>query len=99
MDFWSTRRGTGVALLSLVKIQWQQVGVLSVFVACIPLFAVDHHFFGDWHTHLAMVGYVGEHLRTHLTAPLVFHTNETIGRPTPLFYGNFFCPSSAPSAP
>ena len=63
-----------------------------MFVACLPLFAVNHHFFGDWHTHLAMIGYFGQYLRAHGLLPSVFHTNETLGRLTPAFYGNFYLP-------
>lgn len=77
-----------------MRVDWPWAAAVAVLVACIPLFAWQHAFFGDWQNHLAMVRYVGEHLKAHGTLPLAFHTEETIGRATPMFYGNFYLPAA-----
>jgi len=76
-----------------MRLGWPWIGSFAVLVACIPLFAWDHHFFGDWPNHLAMIGYFGEYLKAHAALPAMFHTNETIGRATPLFYGQLCWPA------
>lgn len=76
-----------------MTLRWPWIAAFAVFVACIPLFAWNHQFFGDWPNHLAMIGYVGEYLKAHACLPTTFHTNETVGRATPMFYGNFCLPA------
>jgi len=75
-----------------MTLRWPWIALFVVFVVCIPLFAPDHLFFGDWPNHLAMIGYAGESLKAHATLPATFDTNDTIGRATPLFYGSLFLP-------
>jgi hypothetical protein len=77
----------------LITLRWPWIAAFAVFVACIPLFAWNHQFFCDWPNHLAMIGYVGEYLKAHAVLPATFHTNETIGRATPMFYGNLYLPA------
>jgi hypothetical protein len=72
--------------------RWYWIALFAVFVACIPLFATDHCFYGDWPNHIGMIGYVGEYLRAHAALPATFHTGHTVGRATPMFYGNVFLP-------
>jgi hypothetical protein len=76
-----------------MTLRWPWFAAFAVFVACIPLFAWDHHFYCDWPNHLAMIGYVGEYLKAHASLPATFHTNETIGRATPMFYGDLYLPT------
>jgi hypothetical protein len=76
-----------------MTLKWHWIAVFAVFVACIPLFAWNHQFFGDWPNHVAMFGYFGEYLRTHGSLAAVFHTNDTVGRATPLFYNNLSLPA------
>ena len=72
--------------------RWYWIAVFAVFVACIPLFATDHYFYGDWPNHVGMIGYVGEYIKAHAALPATFHTSQTVGRATPMFYGNVFLP-------
>jgi hypothetical protein len=77
----------------VITLRWAWIAAFAVFVACIPLFAVDHYFFGDWPNHLGMIGYFGEYMKVHAGLPAVFSTQQTVGRATPLFYGNAFLPA------
>jgi hypothetical protein len=74
-------------------LRWPWIAAFAVFVVCIPLFAWNHQFFGDWVNHLAMFGYVGEYLKAHGCLPAIIHTNDTVGRATPIFYGNICLPA------
>jgi hypothetical protein len=76
-----------------MTLRWPWIAAFAVFVACIPLFAWNHHFFCDWPNHLGMIGYVGEYLKAHGGLPGTFDTNQTVGRATPLFYGNLYLPA------
>jgi hypothetical protein len=69
-----------------MTLRWPWIAAFAVFVACIPLFAWNHHFFLDWPNHLAMIGYVGEYVKAHGWLPTTFDTNQSVGRATPLFY-------------
>jgi hypothetical protein len=80
-------------LITFMTLRWPWIAAFAVFVACIPLFAWNHHFYCDWPNHLAMIGYVGESLKAHGALPATFDTAETIGRATPMFYGNLYLPA------
>ena len=73
--------------------RWPWIAIFAVFVACIPLFAWNHQFFGDWPNHLGMIGYFGEYIKAHAGLPATFQTLQTVGRPTPLFYGDLYLPA------
>jgi hypothetical protein len=75
-----------------MTLRWPWFAAFAIFVACIPLFAVDHYFYGDWPNHLGMIGYFGEYLKAHAAVPAVVHSTQTIGRATTLFYGGVFLP-------
>src|SRR5579871_2954186 len=75
-----------------MTLRWPWIAACAVFVACIPLFGVDHYFYGDWPNHLGMIGYFAEYIKAHGWLPSMFNTKSTIGRATPLFYGNAFLP-------
>jgi hypothetical protein len=75
-----------------MTLRWTWIAAFAVFVACIPLFALDHYFYGDWPNHLGMIGYFGEYIKAHAGLPAMFHTKQTVGRATPMFYGNSFMP-------
>jgi hypothetical protein len=70
-----------------MTLRWPWFAAFAVFVACIPLFAVDHYFYGDWPNHLGMIGYFGAYLRAHGALPATMHTVQTVGRSTTIFYG------------
>jgi len=76
-----------------MTLRWPWIAAFAVFVACIPLFAWNHHFHNDWPNHLGMIGYVGEYLKAHGALPATFNTNQIVGRPTPMFYGNLYLPA------
>jgi hypothetical protein len=76
-----------------MTLRWPWIAAFAVFVACIPLFAVQHYFYGDWPNHLGMIGYFGEYLKAHGGVPATFDTVHTVGRATPMFYGNVYLPA------
>jgi hypothetical protein len=46
----------------------------------------------DWNNHLWLIGYTGNYIKTHVSAPLFLNADNAIGVPINLFYGYLLYP-------
>ena len=73
---------------------WWEVlaGVAVCLLPCWLLFEPGANFYYDWHNHQWLVGYFGEHFRTHLCRPEVLNAAGAVAMPQPVFYGFLLYP-------
>ncbi len=65
------------------------IGLFVCLLASAPLVNLHNVFYGDWNYRLWFIEYFGECFR-HLTLPVVINTNQVVGIPVTLFYGQKF---------
>ena len=64
-------------------------GLFACLLASAPLLDLRSVFYGDWNYRLWFIEYFGESLK-HLSMPVVINTNQVVGIPVVLFYGQKF---------
>jgi len=69
------------------------LGFAALILAPLGLLADPHAaFYGDWNTHLWVIGYYGEYFREHGHMPAALNSVSAIGVPLPIFYGALLYP-------